>query len=302
MQQRTLKREYTFEGKGLHTGSLSRITVGPAPAGTGVKFRKTVSGVVIDALAENVTSTSRCTTVTSSGEDILTIEHIMSALTGMGVDNAYIDVEGNEIPILDGSARYYIEAFGADGLEEQDAGREYLSVPETIEVKDGKSGSWVRIEPADKMSFDITVDFGSKVLGVQTAHWDEDMDYAKEIGICRTFVFFHEIEYLMANNLIKGGDVDNAIVIVEHPVSDEQIERMSAAIGRTGLKVENGYLSNLKLSFPNECGRHKLLDIIGDIRLCGGFMKAKITAFKPGHGINTAAAKAYRESLRAANK
>lgn len=226
----------------------------------------------------------------------------MSALTGMGVDNAYIDVEGNEIPILDGSARYYIEAFGADGLEEQDAGREYLAVPETIEVKDGKSGSWVRIEPADKMSFDITVDFGSKVLGVQTAHWDEDMDYAKEIGICRTFVFFHEIEYLMANNLIKGGDVDNAIVIVEHPVSDEQIERMSAAIGRTGLKVENGYLSNLKLSFPNECGRHKLLDIIGDIRLCGGFMKAKITAFKPGHGINTAAAKAYRESLRAANK
>lgn len=297
MFQQTLKREYTFEGKGLHTGAFSKITVGPAPENTGIKFRKVREGVVIDALADRVTSTSRCTTVESEGQSILTVEHILSALTGMGVDNAYIDVDGGEIPILDGSARPYVEAFGADGTVSQSAERRYLTVPRTIEVRDEKSGSLIRIEPADTLSYEITVDFGSKVLGVQTACWDESMDYAGEIACCRTFVFFHEIEYLMANNLIKGGDVDNAIVIVEHPVSQEQLDRMSAAIGRKGLTVENGYLSNLKLHFPNECGRHKLLDIIGDLRLCGGFLRAKITAYKPGHGINTAAAKEFLKSL-----
>ena len=298
MYQHTLKREYEFEGKGLHTGKISRIIVGPAPEGTGIRFRKSVSGVEIDAVAENVTSTSRCTTISSGNENILTIEHIMSALTGMGIDNASIVVDGDEIPILDGSARLYVEAFSADGTVAQNAEREYITVPSPIEVHDEKSGSWVRIEPADRLSYDVTVDFGSKVLGVQTAHWDEDMDYAREIGFCRTFVFFHEIEYLMQNNLIKGGDVDNAIVVVEYPVTDEQLERMEAAIDRKGLSVVDGYLNNLALRYPNECGRHKLLDLIGDMRLCGGYLKARITAYKPGHGINTTAAKAFRESLK----
>lgn len=299
MNQRTLKKTYTFEGKGLHTGTVAKMTVGPAPAGTGVRFRRSDLGdVFIDAVAEHVSSTARSTTISSGSAEVHTVEHILSALTGMGVDNALIEIDNVEVPILDGSARLYVEAIAADGLEEQDAERKYITVPEAIELEDVKTGSWVRIEPAESLSYELTVDFNSKVLGVQKASWDESVDYSKEIGICRTFVFFHEIEYLFANNLIKGGDVDNAIVIVEHPVTDEQIQKMSASLGKPALKVEsNGYLDNLKLHFENECGRHKLLDLIGDLRLCGGFLAAKITAYKPGHTINTNLAKAFRKTL-----
>lgn len=300
MKQRTLKNTYSFEGKGLHTGTVSKMTVGPAPAGTGIRFRRVDLGedAYVDALAENVSNTSRSTTISSGNAEVHTVEHILSALTGMGVDNALVEIDNMEVPILDGSARSYVEAFAADGLQEQEEERVYITVPRTIELKDEKSGSWVRIEPADELSYELTVDFNSKVLGVQTAAWNEGVDYAKEIGVCRTFVFFHEIEYLFANNLIKGGDVDNAIVIVEHPVTDEQLRRMSASLGKPALKVEsNGYLNNLQLRFDNECGRHKLLDLMGDIRLCGGFLKARITAYKPGHTINTNIAKAFRGTL-----
>jgi UDP-3-O-[3-hydroxymyristoyl] N-acetylglucosamine deacetylase/3-hydroxyacyl-[acyl-carrier-protein] dehydratase len=157
----------------------------------------------------------------------------------------------------------------------------------------------VRIEPADEFSYDITVDFNSRVLGVQNAQWDSSVLYQEEIGVCRTFVFFHEIEFLFKNNLVKGGDVDNAIVIVEHPVTEEQVSHMSQLFNIPALKVrEDGYLSNLVLRFPNECARHKLLDLIGDLRLAGGFLKAKVTAEKAGHGINTQAAKAIRENIK----
>lgn len=299
MNQHTLRNTYTFEGKGLHTGTISRMTVGPAPENSGVRFRRSDLGdVYIDAVAGNVSNTARSTTLSNGTAEVHTVEHILSALTGMGIDNALIEIDNVEVPILDGSARFYVEAFAKDGLQEQAAERVYMTVPETIELKDEKTGSWVRIEPADNLSYEVTVDFGSKVLGVQSAAWNEGVDYAKEIGVCRTFVFFHEIEFLFANNLIKGGDVDNAIVIVEHPVSDGQLQRMSASLGKPALKVEsNGYLNNLQLHFENECGRHKLLDLIGDIRLCGGFLNAKITAYKPGHTINTNLAKAFRKTL-----
>ncbi len=297
-KQRTLAGEYEFHGKGLHTGRISTMTLKPAPENTGIIFRRVDLGesAIVEALAENVSSTARSTTISKGEASVSTIEHLMSALTGMGVDNAIIDIDNVEVPILDGSARYYVEAIAKDGLKEQDAERKYVTVPEEIEIKDEKTGSYVRITPADAPSMDITVDFGSKVLGVQTAHWDESTDYAKEIGPCRTFVFFHEIEYLFQNNLVKGGDVDNAIVIVEHPVQPEQVERLSALFNVPELAInDNGYLNNLKLHFPNECGRHKLLDLIGDLRLAGGYLKAKVTAFKPGHTINTRAAVAIRE-------
>ena len=162
-----------------------------------------------------------------------------------------------------------------------------------------EKGSVVRIEPAEEFSYSIGIDFNSRVLGVQNAMWDDSILYPEEIGICRTFVFFHEIQFLFANNLVKGGDVDNAIVIVEHPVTEEQVNQMSALFNVPALKVrEDGYLSNLQLRFPNECARHKLLDLIGDLRLCGGFLKAKVTAEKAGHGINTNAAKAVRMALQ----
>lgn len=298
MYQHTVCKSYQFEGKGLHTGLVAKMTIKPAPENTGIRFVRTdLGGVVVDALAENVTSTARSTTISIDNAEVHTIEHVVSALTGLGVDNAIIEINNKEVPILDGSAKYYAEEICRDGLREQSIERKYIDIRQNIELKDEKSGSWIKIEPADRPSIDVTVDFDSKVLGVQNVKWDESVDYASQIAVCRTFVFFHEIEYLFANNMIKGGDVDNAIVIVERPVSDEQLERMSQLFNQPALSIEKGYLNNLELHFRNECGRHKLLDMIGDLRLAGGYLNAKITAFKPGHTINTNAAKAIRMAI-----
>ena len=298
--QQTLKKNYSFEGKGLHTGKVAKMVVGPAPADTGIVFRRTDlgEGMHVEALAENVSNTARSTTISKGETSVSTIEHILSALTGMGVDNAYIDINNVEVPILDGSAKPYIDAIWKDGFQEQDQPRRYIEVKETVEIVNEEKGSLVRIEPADEFSYDIMVDFDSTVLGVQHAQWNQHVLYPEQIGTCRTYVFFHEIEFLFNHGLVKGGDVDNAIVIVEHPVTKEQVENISRLFNIPALEVrEDGYLSNLQLRFDNECARHKLLDLIGDLRLCGGFLKAKVTAEKAGHGINTTAAKAVRKSL-----
>lgn len=295
--QQTLINNYSFEGKGLHTGKVAKMTVCPAPVNTGIVFKRVDlgEGALVEALAENVSSTARSTTISKGDASVSTIEHIMSALTGLGVDNAVIEIDNVEVPILDGSALPYIQAMWHDGLQVQDQPRKYIEIKDTIEVVNEK-GSIVRIEPAEEFSYEIKVDFNSRVLGVQTAKWDSSVEYAEEIGVCRTFVFFHELQFLFANNLVKGGDVDNAIVIVEHPVTDEQVNQMSQLFNVPALEVrEDGYLSNLVLRFPNECARHKLLDLIGDLRLAGGFLKAKVTAEKAGHGINTAAALKVRQ-------
>ena len=298
--QQTLKKSYSFEGKGLHTGRYAKMTISPAPTDTGIRFRRTDLGdeAYVDALAENVSNTARSTTISSGDVSVMTIEHILSSLTGMGVDNALIDIDNVEVPILDGSAKPYIDAIWKDGFFLQDKPRHYIELKETVEIFNPEKGSFVRIEPAEEFSYNIKIDFNSKVLGVQRAQWDPSVVYAEQIGICRTFVFFHEIEYLFNNGLVKGGDVDNAIVIVEHPVTDEQVGRLASLFGIPALQVkENGYLNNLELRFDNECARHKLLDLIGDLRLCGGFLKAKVTAEKSGHGINTTAAKALRKAI-----
>ena len=298
-KQKTLRGECFFEGKGLHTGKVSHITIKPAPADTGILFHRTDLGpdAFVQALSENVSSTARSTTISCGETSVVTIEHLMSALTGFGIDNALIEIDNVEVPILDGSARFYSEAFGKDGLLEQDAPRKLLGVREEILFSDEESGSWIKVSPSTEARFSVTVDFGSKVLGVQEASWTPEDDYAREIAPCRTFVFFHELEFLFNHNLIKGGDVDNAIVIVEHPVSGEQLSRLSSLFGVPSLSITEGYLDNLSLHFRNECGRHKLLDLIGDIRLCGGFLCAKVEAFKPGHAINTAVARKIREKL-----
>ena len=296
--QHTLRKSYSFEGKGLHTGRVAKMTVNPAPVDTGIVFRRTDIGenALVEALAENVSNTARSTTISKGEASVATIEHILSALTGMGVDNAVIDIDNIEVPILDGSAKPYIDAIWSDGFEQQDAPRKYIENSEPVTVTNEK-GSSIRIEPAEEFSYSIGIDFNSKVLGIQEAKWDSSVVYPEEIGTCRTFVFFHELEFLFNNGLVKGGDVDNAIVIVEHPVTKEQVERMSELFGIPALEVrEDGYLSNLRLRFPNECARHKLLDLIGDLRLAGGFLKAKVTAVKAGHGINTAAARKIREN------
>ena len=298
--QHTVRKKYSFEGKGLHTGKVAAMVVMPAPVDTGIVFRRVdLEGAPeVEALAENVSNTARSTTISKGSASVSTVEHILSALTGMGVDNAYIEIDTVEVPILDGSAKPYIDAMWADGFEQQDAPRRYIELKETIEIRNDETGSVVRIEPAEEFSYDIMVDFNSRVLGVQHAIWNPSVVYTEEIGVCRTFVFFHEIEFLFKNGLVKGGDVDNAIVIVEHPVTPEQVQNMSKLFNIPALKVrEDGYLSNLVLRYPNECSRHKLLDLIGDLRLAGGFLKAKVTAEKSGHGINTEAARKIRENL-----
>ena len=299
MRQHTLANPCYFEGKGLHTGLYTHMYVWPAPAGTGIRFVRTDLGdACVEALAENVTNTARSTTLSLGEASAVTVEHILSALTGMGIDNAVVRLDNAEVPILDGSALPYVEAFRLAGIVAQDAEREFLELGHTVEVKDEKSGAWVRIEPSDKPEIAITVDFNSRVLGVQEARWDLDTDYASGLAPCRTFVFFHEIEFLARQGLVKGGDVNNAIVIIEHPVSQQQIDELCGILGLPSLKAtDNGYLSNIDLHFPDECGRHKLLDIIGDLRLAGGWMNARVTAFKPGHTINTIAAKEIRKAL-----
>lgn len=298
MNQRTLKKTYTFEGKGLHTGCYSHLSLKPAPVGTGIVFVRTDLGLEVPALAQYVSKTSRSTTISRGKASVSTIEHIMSALTGLGVDNAYVEVDSREVPILDGSARLYAEAVAPDGLQEQDAERKWLTLDREIELKNSKTGSYIKVIPSDELSYEVTIDFNSRVLGVQTVTWSPDMDYASEVAPCRTFCFLHEIWLLSLLGLVKGGDVENAIVVVEKPVTDRELARMSKRFGQPRLSVSpEGYLSNLTLRFPDECGRHKLLDIMGDLRLAGGFLKAKIVAYKPGHSINTSIAKTIEKSI-----
>jgi len=299
MNQQTVKREYTFEGRGLHTGCYAHLTICPAPENTGIRFLRTDLNAEIPALATNVSRTARSTTISVGDASAVTIEHLLSALTGLGIDNALLKLDNVEVPILDGSAETYVRAIAPDGLQEQAVERQYIRLDKEVEVKDEETGSWVKVSPADCLQYDVTVDFGSRVLGVQSAHWSERADYVGQIAPCRTFCFFHELEALAAHGLIKGGDVDNAIVIAEHPVTKEQIDKMCTLFGQPKLAVtDKGYLSNLKLHFPNECGRHKLLDLIGDMRLVGGYLRAHISAYKPGHKINSAAAAAVMEQLK----
>ena len=201
--QQTLRKSYSFEGKGLHTGKVAKMVVGPAPVNTGVVFRRVDLGeeAYVKALAENVSNTARSTTIASGDAYVCTVEHILSALTGMGVDNAMIDIDNVEVPILDGSAKPYIDAIWKDGLEEQDAPRKYIELKEAVEVRNDEKGSIVRIEPAEEFSYEIKIDFNSRVLGVQTARWDAGTAYVEEVGVCRTFCFFHELEFLLKNNL-----------------------------------------------------------------------------------------------------
>lgn len=299
MKQKTLGRTYRFWGKGLHTGCYSHMRIKPAPVDTGIVFIRTDLGVSIPAVAENVSSTARSTTISVGKASVSTVEHVLSALTGLGVDNAYIEIDNKEVPILDGSARQYVEDILTDKLVEQNAERRWVELDREIVVENRKTGSFVKITPAEDFKVEVTIDFNSRVLGVQTVSWTPDVDYSKEFGPCRTFCFLHEIQRLAALGLVKGGDVENAIVIVEKPVSDCKMKRLEKMFHQPHLSVTpEGYLSNLELRFPDECGRHKLLDILGDLRLSGGFIKAHVTAFKPGHSINTTASKEIRNNIR----
>lgn len=300
-KQITLKQSFTIEGMGLHTGSINKVTVHPAPENYGYKFVLTnVEGEPeIPALAEFVATSERCTTLQRNDHKIMTMEHLLAALYGMQVDNARIEVDGNEVPILDGSALPWVNAIKKAGLVEQELDKEYYAINETVTYSVPEKGIEIKIEPADDFTIDVMIDYNSKVLGNQYARLTDINKFETEIAPCRTFVFFHELEALFKNNLIKGGDWDNAIVIVEHPVTKEQVQHLAKLFNKPAIEVKpEGILNNLELRFHNEPARHKLLDVIGDLALCGMPLKGRVTAVCPGHMSNTELAKILRKKIR----
>lgn len=299
-KQQTLSAPISFSGKGLHTGVTVSMTVHPAADNNGIVFRRVdlEGSPVVPALCEYVTDTSRGTTIEKGAAKVSTIEHIVSALWSMGVDNATIDIDGPEVPIMDGSAREYVARIAEVGIEEQKADRKYYDVTEKQVYTIPDKGVAIIIYPDDEYTVSVHVDYNSKVIGNQYATLDMFNEYAENIAPCRTFCFLHEIEPLLKMNLIKGGDLNNAIVVVENPVSDEQLEHLKQVFGKDDIRVTGGYLNNLELRASNELARHKLLDLLGDFALLGMRIKGRVWASRPGHYANTEFMKQLAMSIR----
>lgn len=303
-KQRTLAREISLSGKGLHSGINVTITFKPAPANYGYKFcRVDLPGKpLIDALAENVTDTSRGTTLVQNNASVSTIEHALSAIHGLRVDNALIEMNAQEAPIMGGSAWAFVQAIKEAGIVELKEERNYFVVKQKIVFSDEEHGVDLIIYPDDHLSINVLIDYNSKILGNQYAILDTIDDFEEEICKSRTFVFFHELEPLYKMGLIKGGDLDNAIVILEKEVGQEEIDRISRLFNRPGISTHTaGILNNTELRFPNEPARHKLLDIIGDLALVGHPIKGKVVATRPGHYANTRLARLMRQEMKKAS-
>jgi UDP-3-O-[3-hydroxymyristoyl] N-acetylglucosamine deacetylase / 3-hydroxyacyl-[acyl-carrier-protein] dehydratase len=300
-KQRTLAKEISLSGKGLHTGINVTVTFKPAPANHGYKFcRVDLPGKpVIDALAEHVTETSRGTTLVQNNASVQTIEHVLAALHGLNVDNALIELNGPEAPIMGGSSLKFVEAIKEAGIVDLREDRNYFVVKQKITYSDEEHGVDLIVYPDDHLSINVLIDYNSKILGNQYAILDTIEDFEEEISTSRTFVFFHELEPLFKAGLIKGGDLDNAIVILEKEVEQSEIERIATLFKRPGISRHTaGVLNNTELRFPNEPARHKLLDIMGDIALVGHPIKGKIVATRPGHYANTRLAKLIRQEMK----
>jgi UDP-3-O-[3-hydroxymyristoyl] N-acetylglucosamine deacetylase/3-hydroxyacyl-[acyl-carrier-protein] dehydratase len=297
-KQKTIKKAVTVKGAGLHTGQEGQMTFRPAPADHGIKFKRTdlKPQQIIEADVDHVVSTARGTTIGKNGAMVFTIEHVLAAFMGLGVDNALVELDLEEIPIKDGSSRYFVEAIKEAGIVEQDAPRQFIEIKERLEFEVPEKKIKIIAEPADHFSVDVVIDFETKVLGEQKAALKDIGEFDKEISMCRTFVFLHELEFLLTNNLIKGGDLSNAIVFVNRKVSQEELNRLADLFKKPRVKVkEEGILNNLDLYFDNEPARHKLLDVIGDLALVGKPIKGHITASRPGHLTNTEFAKIIKE-------
>ena len=302
--QRTLKQSVKVIGVGLHTGEKVTIELCPAPENHGYKFQRVdLDGEpIINADADLVVSTERGTTLEKNGVKIYTTEHVLAALYGMQVDNALIKLTGPEIPIMDGSSLPFVNAIEQAGFEEQQAVREYLELDENIPWEDTEKGIEFLAVPDKEYRLTVMVDYNSPVLGTQHATIYKIDEFKEQIAPCKTFVFLRELEYLATNGLIKGGDVDNAIVLVEREeVEQEELDRLAKLLGKEDLKVEIkgiGTLNNYQMKFQNEPARHKLLDIVGDLALVGKFIKAHILAARPGHSGNTRFAKVLKEQIK----
>lgn len=300
-KQTTLKGSFSLCGKGLHTGLSLTVTFNPAPENTGYKIQRIdLEGEpIIDAIAEKVIDTQRGTVLASGDIRISTIEHGLAALFAMGIDNCLIQVNGPEFPILDGSAAMYVDKIQTVGIEEQNAPKDYYIIRKKIEVKDEETGSCITILPDENFSITAMCSFESKFINSQFATLDNMEDFPKEIAQARTFVFVRDIEPLLQANLIKGGDLDNAIVIYERQTSQERLDALADMLHVPHMDANDlGYIQHKPLVWENECTRHKLLDIIGDMALIGKPIKGRIVATRPGHTINNKFARLMRKEIR----
>lgn len=292
--QKTLQQEVTLSGIGLHTGKEVKLTIKPAKENTGFVFVRTdLEGhPQVEADVNYVVATERGTTLEKLGVKINTCEHLLAALVGCDIDNAILEMDASEAPILDGSSKFFVEAIENVGVVEQNVAREYLVVKEVLSYTDSATGSEITIIPSDNYEITTMVDFGTKVLGTQNATLKNISEFKEEISSARTFSFLHELEMLLDHGLIKGGDISNAIVYVDKDLTLETTEKLKKAFGKDNVSIRpNGILDNLNLNYPNEAARHKLLDVIGDLALAGVKIKGKVIANKPGHFVNTQFAK-----------
>jgi len=299
--QQTLKSPVSLHGVGLHTGSHVTITMKPANPGYGIRFQRIdlPEQPVVKADADLVVDTSRGTTLEYNGARVSTVEHVLSALVGLQIDNVLIELDGPEIPILDGSAREFIEAIESAGIQEQEATRIVYSIDTNIHYYDPVKNVDMLLIPSNDYAITTLIDFNSPVLGTQHATLKNLGEFKNEIGPCRTFCFLHELEYLLENNLIKGGDLNNAIVVVDKVVEDSQLEHLAKVFNKQKIEVKSeGILNNIQLRYPNEPARHKLLDVVGDLALVGHAIKGHIIASRPGHASNVEFAKKIKQYIK----
>jgi UDP-3-O-[3-hydroxymyristoyl] N-acetylglucosamine deacetylase/3-hydroxyacyl-[acyl-carrier-protein] dehydratase len=300
-KQHTLKEATSISGTGLHTGINVDMTLKPASPGFGIQFQRIdlPGQPTIKADCDLVTDTSRGTTLEDNGARVSTVEHVLAALVGMGVDNCLVELNGPEMPIIDGSSEPFVEIIEDSGVIEQDAAKAWYSIDTNISHYDEKKR--VEMVAMPSMDYKVTtlIDFNSPVLGTQHAALKKLSDFKSEIAPCRTFCFLHELETLLDNNLIKGGDINNAIVVVDKPVTKDEMNRLAKAFGREKIEVKSeGYLNNLELRFPNEPARHKLLDVVGDLALIGYPIKSHVIANRPGHSTNVDFAKKIKQYIK----
>lgn len=300
-KQRTIKKEVTLKGVGLHTGANVTLKFIPAVENHGYAFKRVdLEGEpIIEADANYVVNTQRGTNLEKRGVKIQTSEHVLAALVGMEIDNVLIELDSPEPPILDGSSKFFVQALEEAGIVEQDAEREEYVVKDVMSFKDEKTGSEITVIPSDTYQVTAMVDFGTKVLGTQNATLESLANFKEDIADARTFSFLHEIEMLLEKGLIKGGDLNNAIVYVDKEISETTMEKLEKAFNKKKLSVKpNGILDNLTLHYPNEAARHKLLDVIGDLALTGTRIRGKVIANKPGHYVNTQFAKKLSKIIK----
>ena len=300
-KQRTISKSVSLNGSGLHSGKKVELTIHPAPENHGYVFKRIdLEGhPTIRAIADNVVLTERGTTLEEKNVRVLTIEHLLASLYAMGIDNALMELNGPEVPIMDGSAIRFVEAIKSTGTVEQKAERKYFQIKHKMVFRDEKKGLEITGYPDDTFSIDVHIGFDSKILDNQFARLNNFDDFEKQIAPCRTFVFLREVELLFKNNLIKGGDLNNAIVLIDRKISQEELDRLAELFHKPKIRVKpEGVLNNIDLYFNNEPARHKLLDVIGDLALVGARLKGKIIANKPGHYVNTEFARILRKEIK----